>query len=76
MAELKAESAQIVAVLREHLPRDRYDDHGNSIGTYCTCGTWEGDYFADGEAGPFDEHLAGALVLLFPPVKSGDGGIS
>lgn len=48
-------------VLGEHLPRDRYRDDGEAIGTYCTCDGWTGDYFADGEAGPFDAHLAAAL---------------
>ena len=52
---------QLAAVLRTHLPRDRYDDD-DPIGTECTCGGWEGDYFADGEAGPFDLHLAAALA--------------
>jgi hypothetical protein len=48
-------------ILAAHLPRDRYDEQGESGGTYCTCGDWTGDYFADGEAGPFDAHLAAVL---------------
>lgn len=55
--------AEVLAVIRAHIPRDRYDD-GESVGTYCGCGEWEGDYFADGEAGPFDDHLAEALAPL------------
>jgi hypothetical protein len=53
---------ELVRVLRLHLPRDRYRDDGESVGTYCTCGRWEGDYFADGEAGPFDDHLADEIL--------------
>lgn len=53
--------AEIRGVLRRHLPRDRYDDDSERVGTYCTCGGWEGDYFADGEAGPFDDHLAAMI---------------
>lgn len=56
--------AQIAAVLTEHLPRDRYRDDGEAIGTYCTCGNWQGNYFADGESGPFDLHLATVLASL------------
>jgi hypothetical protein len=48
-------------ILAAHLPRDRYDEQGEAGGTYCTCGDWTGDYFADGEAGPFDAHLAAVL---------------
>jgi hypothetical protein len=51
----------IEQVLAAHLPRDRYDAVGVHAGTYCTCGGWEGGYFADGEAGPFDGHLAAAI---------------
>lgn len=57
-AWLTANSGDTLATIRAHLPRDRYDDDGAPVGTYCSCGGWEGDYFADGEAGPFDEHLA------------------
>jgi hypothetical protein len=53
---------ELVSILRLHLPRDRYRDDGESIGTFCTCRGWEGDYFADGEAGPFDEHLADVIL--------------
>lgn len=60
---------EIAALIRAHIPRDRYDDDGESIGTYCTCGEWEGDYFADGEAGPFDVHLAEVLLALFEQAK-------
>ena len=51
----------LVTILAAHLPRDRWDPYGIPTGTYCTCGDWEGDYFADGEAGPFDAHLAAAI---------------
>lgn len=57
-------------VLAKHLPRDRYDDDGQAVGTYCICGEWEGDYFADGEAGPFDDHLA-AVVLAWVDARLG-----
>lgn len=57
----RVKATDFAAVLRAHLPRDRYRDDGEAIGTYCTCGGWTGDYFADGEAGPFDDHLAAAL---------------
>jgi hypothetical protein len=60
---------RVVAVLSAHLPRDRYDDDGASVGTYCTCGGWEGDYFADGEAGPFDTHLATHVVPLIEQAR-------
>lgn len=55
---MSGEGVGLVDVLRAHLAKDRYDDEGGSVGTYCTCGGWTGDYFADGEAGPFDDHLA------------------
>lgn len=64
----------LVEVLRAHVPRDRYDDEGASVGTYCSCGGWEGDYFADGEAGPFDEHLAG-VVLAWVAGRAGDAAV-
>ena len=51
----------LAEVLRAHLPKDRDDDDGASLGT-CTCGGWAGGYFADGEAGPFDDHLEAAIL--------------
>ena len=61
----------LVGVIRAHIPRDRCDDEGQFVGTYCTCGDWEGDYFADGEAGPFDDHLA-AAVLAWVDARLGE----
>jgi hypothetical protein len=55
----------LLTEIRRHIPRDRYDDDGHHVATYCTCGGWEGDYFTDGTAGPFDEHLAAALADRF-----------
>lgn len=51
----------MLAIVRQHIPKDRYRDDGESIGTACTCGEWEGNYFADGEQGPFDHHLAAMI---------------
>ena len=67
-------AATLEEVLRSHLPRDRYDDEGASVGTYCICGGWEGDYFADGEAGPFDDHVA-AAVRAWLADRLADGGL-
>lgn len=64
----------LATALGLHLPKDRYDEDGNSVGTYCTCGDWEGGYFADGEAGPFDEHLAQAVIRWLETV-AGDAAV-
>lgn len=56
------QAKRLAAVLREHLPKDRYDDDDLPAGTFCTGCDWQGDYFADGEAGPFDDHLAAAIL--------------
>lgn len=66
-------ASELAGVLRAHLPRDRYDDEGHSAGTYCTCGGWEGDYFADGQAGPFDDHLAAAVLAHLRAVAADEG---
>lgn len=58
----RPDRSAILATIRAHIPRNRYDGEGEEIGTHCTCGRWEGDYFADGEAGPFDDHLADEVL--------------
>ena len=65
----RPDRSAILATIRAHIPRNRYDGEGEEIGTHCTCGRWEGDYFADGEAGPFDDHLADEVLSTL-----GDGG--
>lgn len=57
---------RLAVTLKAHLPKDRYDDDGHPVGTYCIGCDWTGNYFADGEAGPFDDHVARALL---PVVK-------
>lgn len=42
-------AGELAAALRKHLPKDRYDGDEVHVGTYCSCGGWEGDYFADGD---------------------------
>src|SRR5690348_14718279 len=64
--------AKVAEALRRHLPKDRYNDDGDTIGTYCTGCEWEGDYFADGDAGPFDDHLAAALAPLLDEFQAED----
>lgn len=71
--------SELLDVIRAHIPRNRYDDEGAPVGTYCTCGEWTGDYFADGEAGPFDEHLAamvGAWIDQKGPKAARSGAVS
>lgn len=57
----RADVDALAGVLRQHLPKDRYGDDGESVGTYCTGCDWAGDYFAEGDAGSFDDHLAAAV---------------
>ena len=64
--------AGLVGVLGAHLPRDRYDDAGGHAYTVCSCGGWTGDYFAEGEAGPFDDHLADAVLAWLGGLLAGD----
>ena len=50
----------------------RYDDEGDHAYTVCSCGGWTGDYFAEGEAGPFDDHLADVVLAWLGGLLAGD----